>query len=161
MNKDKENKKNIVNNKYDQNFSIISNRFSYYYKQVFNVEIISIFVKNKFKIKNKRQKSENQMLKNSLEEKIFNNKYVYILIKDKNKLIFQYKIIKVHLNRQEYMENITKYNNFYEYFYNQIDTNISKYCQLKYMNKKNKKKLEEINLKNKKINNDYNNWLKK
>lgn len=161
MNKDKENKKNIVNNKYDQNFSIISNRFSYYYKQVFNIEIISIFVKNKFKIKNKKQKSENQMLKNSLEEKIFNNKYVYILIKDKNKLIFQYKIIKVHLNRQEYMENITKYNNFYEYFYNQIDTNISKYCQLKYMNKKNKKKLEEINLKNKKINNDYNNWLKK
>lgn len=161
MDKDKENKKNIVNNKYDQNFSIISNRFSYYYKQVFNVEIISIFVKNKFKIKNKRQKNENQMLKNSLEEKIFNNKYVYILIKDKNKLIFQYKIIKVHLNRQEYMENITKYNNFYEYFYNQIDTNISKYCQLKYMNKKNKKKLEEINLKNKKINNDYNNWLKK
>lgn len=161
MNKDKENKKNIVNNKYDQNFSIISNRFSYYYKQVFNVEIISIFVKNKFKIKNKRQKNENQMLKNSLEEKIFNNKHVYILIKDKNKLIFQYKIIKVHLNRQEYMENITKYNNFYEYFYNQIDTNISKYCQLKYMNKKNKKKLEEINLKNKKINNDYNNWLKK
>ena len=80
----------------DNNFGIISNKVAYYYNKVFNIEIMSLLYKKKI-----AAQINNIMKSKNFSDKLrgFNFEF-YILIKDNNKKILKYKLIK----------NMIKYN---------------------------------------------------
>lgn len=72
------------------NYMIISNRIKSYYKKMFDIEIVNLFYKrqkDKTICQNDKFKDYEKLTKSSL----FN---FYILIKDNNKKILKYKLLK-------------------------------------------------------------------
>ena len=142
----------------DNNFGIISNKIAYYYNKVFNIEIMSLLYKKKIAAQiNDMMKSKN------FSDKLrgFNFEF-YILIKDNNKKILKYKLIKNTFNASEYISNITYDRNsfnFIECLYYFVDKALREYCNKQYINKKNNEDINNILDKNNEINEDYQNWV--
>ena len=109
MKKDKENLiKKSQEQQRNENFSIVSNRIAYYYKEVFNVEIVSLLYK-------KEVAERIQKMRNVQPDKLRGMTFdFYILIKDNNR-IFKYKLIKVDFSISKYLEN--EWGNFIDIFY--------------------------------------------
>lgn len=142
----------------DNNFGIISNKVAYYYNKVFNIEIMSLLYKKKI-----AAQINNIMKSKNFSDKLrgFNFEF-YILIKDNNKKILKYKLIKNTFNASEYISNITYDRNsfnFIECLYCFVDKALCEYCNKQYINKKNNGDINNILDKNNEINEDYQNWL--
>lgn len=137
------------------NYMIISNRIKNYYKKMFNIEIINLFYKRK------KRKSENQMEQQEnylrlIQAETFD---FYILIKDNNKKIFKYRLLKATYDNSKYRENENKYLDFMEKLYVFVDESLGKYCKKRYINKLNSEDLNNLIRKNGEINEDYKNWI--
>ena len=142
----------------DNNFGIISNKIAYYYNKVFNIEIMSLLYKKKIATQiNDMMKSKN------FSDKLrgFNFEF-YILIKDNNKKILKYKLIKTKFNISEYIVNIEYDKNsfdFIECLYYFVDKKLCEYCNKIYMNRKSNKNISNILDRNNEINEDYQNRI--
>ena len=137
------------------NYMIISNRIKNYYKKMFNIEIINLFYKRK------KKKSANQMAQQEnylrlIQAETFD---FYILIKDNNKKIFKYKLLKAKYDNAKYRENKNENLDFMEKLYIFVDENLGNYCKKKYINKLNSEDLNNLIRKNGEINEDYKNWI--
>lgn len=139
----------------DLNFELISNRIAYYYKEVFNIEIINLFYKRNYK----KMNDKNISLSNYLEILRIEVFDFYILVKDNNKKIFKYKLIKSRYDNSKYRNGENKYVNFLEYLYFFVDESLCQYCQKYYLNKHNTKIINNILEKNNQINEDYQRWI--
>lgn len=142
----------------DNNFGIISNKIAYYYNKVFNIEIMSLLYKKKIAAQiNDIMKSKN------FSDKLRGlNFEFYILIKDNNKKILKYKLIKNTFNASKYISNIIYDRNsfnFIECLYYFVDEALCEYCNKQYINKKNNGDINNILDKNNEINEDYQNWI--
>lgn len=150
----KKNKKSSIQKSQEQQrnekFSIISNRIAYYYKEVFNVEIVSLLYK-------KEVAERIQKMRNVQPDKLRGATFdFYILIKDNNR-IFKYKLIKVDFNISKYVEN--EWCDFIDILYELVDDKIGAYCQHRYMNDKvSRDKIQKFLEKDREINDDYNRW---
>ncbi len=137
----------------NENFGIISNRIAYYYKEVFNVEIVSLLYKKKI-AENFKNTEKNKQI-NKLRGLVFD---FYILIKDNNKKIFKYKLIKCSSNASNYVSDKENFN-FVDNLYEFVDEKMSEYCNENYLKANAPRELAlEILEKDKKINEDYKNW---
>ena len=137
------------------NYMIISNRIKNYYKKMFNIEIINLFYKRK------KKKSANQMVQQEnylrlIQAETFD---FYILIKDNNKRIFKYKLLKAKYDNAKYRENKNENLDFMEKLYIFVDESLGNYCKKKYINKLNSEDLNNLISKNGEINEDYKNWI--
>ena len=137
------------------NYMIISNRIKNYYKKMFNIEIINLFYKRK------KKKSANQMVQQEnylrlIQAETFD---FYILIKDNNKKIFKYKLLKAKYDNAKYRENKNENLDFMEKLYIFVDESLGNYCKKKYINKLNSEDLNNLIRKNGEINEDYKNWI--
>lgn len=134
-NKGKEQLKEGLEFKNDnEKFNFEPNKLTYYYQKVFNIEIISFLrKKNKGNQELGVQYDQNIMQNNILRH---NNTAVYILIKDNNKKIFKYKLLKSYINVEEFLnENTeeTKQNvDFNKIFYYSVDKTLCNYCNKKH-----------------------------
>lgn len=137
------------------NYMIISNRIKNYYKKMFNIEIINLFYKRK------KKKSANQMVQQEnylrlIQAETFD---FYILIKDNNKKIFKYKLLKAKYDNAKYRENKNENLDFMEKLYIFVDESLGNYCKKKYINKLNSEDLNNLIRKDGEINEDYKNWI--
>lgn len=137
------------------NYMIISNRIKNYYKKMFNIEIINLFYKRK------KKKSANQMVQQEnylrlIQAETFD---FYILIKDNNKKIFKYKLLKAKYDNAKYKENKNENLDFMEKLYIFVDESLGNYCKKKYINKLNSEDLNNLIRENGEINEDYKNWI--
>ena len=137
------------------NYMIISNRIKNYYKKMFNIEIINLFYKRK------KKKSANQMMQQEnylrlIQAETFD---FYILIKDNNKKIFKYKLLKAKYDNAKYRENKSENLDFMEKLYIFVDESLGNYCKKKYINKLNSEDLNNLIRKDGEINEDYKNWI--
>ena len=137
------------------NYMIISNRIKNYYKKMFNIEIINLFYKRK------KKKSANQMVQQEnylrlIQAETFD---FYVLIKDNNKKIFKYKLLKAKYDNAKYRENKNENLDFMEKLYIFVDESLGNYCKKKYINKLNSEDLNNLIRKNGEINEDYKNWI--
>ena len=137
------------------NYMIISNRIKNYYKKMFNIEIINLFYKRK------KKKSANQMVQQEnylrlIQAETFD---FYILIKDNNKNIFKYKLLKAKYDNAKYRENKSENLDFMEKLYIFVDESLGNYCKKKYINKLNSEDLNNLIRKDGEINEDYKNWI--
>lgn len=137
------------------NYMIISNRIKNYYKKMFNIEIINLFYKRK------KGKSANQMVQQEnylrlIQAETFD---FYILIKDNNKRIFKYKLLKAKYDNAKYRENKNENLDFMEKLYIFVDESLGNYCKKKYINKLNSEDLNNLIRKDGEINEDYKNWI--
>lgn len=137
------------------NYMIISNRIKNYYKKMFNIETINLFYKRK------KGKSANQMVQQEnylrlIQAETFD---FYILIKDNNKRIFKYKLLKAKYDNAKYKENKNENLDFMEKLYIFVDESLGNYCKKKYINKLNSEDLNNLIRKNGEINEDYKNWI--
>lgn len=152
-NKNKKNNKRTQEQERNEKFSIISNRIAYYYKEVFNIEIVSLLYKKKI-AENFKKTEKNEQI-NRLRGLVFD---FYILIKDNNKKIFKYKLIKCSSNASNYVSNKENFN-FVDNLYEFVDEKMSEYCNENYLKANAPRELVlEILEKDKKINEDYKNW---
>lgn len=137
------------------NYMIISNRIKNYYKKMFNIEIINLFYKRKNK------KSANQMVQQESYLRLIQAETFdfYILIKDNNKRIFKYKLLKAKYDNAKYRENKNENLDFMEKLYIFVDESLGNYCKKKYINKLNSEDLNNLIRKNGEINEDYKNWI--
>lgn len=123
-----------------------------YYSEVFNVEMINIFIKE-----TKKSKKNSAILSiqndKSLEETFgeLQDYQMIIWIKDTNKIIFKNKILKFDFKSNKTKEWI-KYHVDNNDFVDLIDFQVSQYCQ-KYMKKD--KDFNEIKIKNNDFQNKY------
>lgn len=139
----------------NQDFGIISNRIAYYYKNIFNVEIVSLLYRKKNSERVKRvMQNADYLDKLRGEEFDFN-----VLIKDNNKSCFKYKLIKCNFVASEYIANNEKFD-LLEALYYFVDKNLSDYCQKRYLNKATRSKMQEILEKDRELNEEYKNWAK-
>ncbi len=138
-----------------QNFGIISNRIAYYYKNIFNIEIVSLLYKKKNSEKIKKIMQNASYLDKLRGEEFYFN----VLIKDNNKKCFKYKLIKCKFVASEYIADNEKFDLF-EALYYFVDKNLSNYCQKRYLNKATKSKMQEILEKDREINEEYKNWTR-
>ena len=137
------------------NYMIISNRIKNYYKKMFNIEIINLFYKRK------KEKSANQMVQQEnylrlIQAETFD---FYVLIKDNNKRIFKYKLLKAKYDNAKYRENKNENLDFMEKLYIFVDESLGNYCKKKYINKLNSEDLNNLIRKDGEINEDYKNWI--
>ena len=137
------------------NYMIISNRIKNYYKKMFNIEIINLFYKRK------KKKSANQMVQQEnylrlIQAETFD---FYVLIKDNNKKIFKYKLLKAKYDNAKYRENKNENLDFMEKLYIFVDESLGNYCKKKYINKLNSEDLNNLIRKDGEINEDYKNWI--
>ena len=137
------------------NYMIISNRIKNYYKKMFNIETINLFYKRK------KKKSANQMVQQEnylrlIQAETFD---FYILIKDNNKKIFKYKLLKAKYDNAKYRENKNENLDFMEKLYIFVDESLGNYCKKKYINKLNSEDLNNLIRKDGEINEDYKNWI--
>lgn len=130
-----------------------SNKLIYYYKEVFNIEIM-FFLKKKNK---QYQDLEVQLVQNIKNKHPLNNKneQFYILIKDNNRKIFKYKLIKSKLEWDDFInENIAKEVDLNELFNFSVDKALCNYCEKhKYIN------TDEILIKDREINEKYQQYI--
>ena len=82
----------------DINFELASNRIAFYYKKVFNIEILNLFYKRNLK----KTSDKNVKLSNYIEVLPIEVFDFYILIKDNNKKIFKYKLLKATYDGRKY-----------------------------------------------------------
>ena len=129
--KEENRKDNEINQeqKRNENFAMVSNRIAYYYKEVFNIEIISLFYKKK--TEEKLRKIQNKGI-DKLRGLVFD---FYVLIKDNNLKAFKYKIIKCSSNASFFIANRENFS-FIDNLYNYVDDELVNYCNKKYMNDK-------------------------
>ena len=137
------------------NYMIISNRIKNYYKKMFNIEIINLFYKRK-KRKSTSQMEQQENYLRLIQAETFD---FYILIKDNNKKIFKYRLLKATYDNSKYRENENKYLDFMEKLYVFVDESLGKYCKKRYINKLNNEDLNNLIRKNGEINEDYKNWI--
>lgn len=138
--------------KRNENFAMVSNRIAYYYKEVFNIEIISLFYKKK--TEEKLRKIQNKGI-DKLRGLVFD---FYVLIKDNNLKIFKYKIIKCSSNASYFIANRENFS-FIDNLYNYVDDELVNYCNKKYMNDKTpREKIMQFQQKSEEVNEDYKNW---
>lgn len=138
----------------NEKFELASNRITYYYEKVFDVKIITLLYKeNKNKPDKKLISNDNFLDKINEEEFDF-----YILIKDYNKRIFKYRMIKAHYDNKKYKDEQYKNIGFLEKMYFFVDEYLCEYCKKHYINNKNNKNLDEIIDKNNKLNDEYQKW---
>lgn len=137
------------------NYMIISNRIKNYYKKMFNIEIINLFYKRK------KKKSANQMVQQESYLRLIQAETFdfYILIKDNNKRIFKYKLLKAKYDNAKYRENKNENLDFMEKLYIFVDESLGNYCKKKYINKLNSEDLNNLIRKDGEINEDYKNWI--
>ena len=137
------------------NYMIISNRIKNYYKKMFNIEIINLFYKRK------KKKSANQMVQQESYLRLIQAETFdfYILIKDNNKKIFKYKLLKAKYDNAKYRENKNENLDFMEKLYIFVDESLGNYCKKKYINKLNSEDLNNLIRENGEINEDYKNWI--
>lgn len=143
-------------NERDMNFLLVQNRIAYYFKEVFNVEIINLFYKKNM---NKVVDKGLGGLENYLETSQSLEFDFYILIKDNNKKIFKYKLIKSRCGSRKFKVGENKYIGFMENLYFFVDESLCKYCRKHYMDKHESERLNDILLKNNEINCDYEKWI--
>lgn len=137
------------------NYMIISNRIKNYYKKMFNIEIINLFYKRKKK-KNANQMVQQENYLRLIQAETFD---FYILIKDNNKKIFKYKLLKAKYDNAKYKENKNENLDFMEKLYIFVDESLGNYCKKKYINKLNSEDLNNLIRKDGEINEDYKNWI--
>lgn len=141
--------------KQDINFELVSNRIAFYYKEVFNIEILNLFYKRNLK----KMSDKNIKLSNYLEVLPLEVFDFYILIKDNNKKVFKYKLLKATYDGKKYRDKENRYVSFLEYLYFFVDEYLCRYCQKHYLGKHNTKQINMILEKDKKVNNDYHEWI--
>lgn len=141
-------------------YSIVSNRIKLYYEKVFNIEIIGLFYKNKMK------KSDSKCFNKKNSKNLDNFKMLqamafdfHILIKDNNRKIFKYKLLKATYNGAKYREMQNKYLDLLEKIYLFVDETLLGYCQKKYLSKISNEKINDIIVRDKYINEDYKKWI--
>lgn len=139
----------------DQNFELVSNRINYYYKKVFNIEIINLFYRRNLK----KMTAQNISLSNYLDAMRTEVFEFYILIKDNNKKIFKYRLLKSRYDGSKYKDGENRYVSFLEYLYFFVDESLCQYCQKYYLGKYKPNQINDIIEKNNKINNDYHTWI--
>ena len=83
----------------------------------------------------------------------------YVLIKDNNKRIFKYKLLKAKYDNAKYRENKNENLDFMEKLYIFVDESLGNYCKKKYINKLNSEDLNNLIRENGEINEDYKNWI--
>ena len=137
------------------NYMIISNRIKNYYKKMFNIETINLFYKRKKK-KSANQKVQQENYLRLIQAETFD---FYILIKDNNKKIFKYKLLKAKYDNAKYRENKNENLDFMEKLYIFVDESLGNYCKKKYINKLNSEDLNNLIRKDGEINEDYKNWI--
>lgn len=126
-----------------------------YYKEVFNIEIKDVFYKRDLdKVCDKAIKSKNYL--STLKVLSFP---LLIIIKDNNKKIFKYKILKGNYNSTDFRENNNMCLSHSQKIYCFVDKIVSEYCQNQYLNKMSAEYVTKIIEKNDKINYDYQNWI--
>lgn len=138
----------------EDKFGVIPNKIAYYYSKVFNIKIISLFCKE-----NKKTKKIENLLNNFEEKQYFN---FYILIKDNNKKILKYKLIKCNADILKYRNDLSlgdKTIDLLECLYYFVDKELCDYCKKRYVDNKNNEDIKEILRKNEEINLDYHNWI--
>lgn len=140
----------------NQNFGIISNRIAYYYKNIFNIEIVSLLYKKKNSEKIRRIMQNAEHL-DKLRGEEFNFK---VLIKDNNKSYFKYKLIKCKFVASEYIANNENFD-LLEALYYFVDKSLGNYCQKHYLNKITRDRLQGVLDKDREINEEYQNWSRK
>lgn len=151
--KNKKNNERTQEQERNEKFSIISNRIAYYYKEVFNIEIISLFYKKEI-AENFRYNTNDYEL-DKLRELVF---VFYVLIKDCNKKIFKYKLIKCCSNASNYLANKEDFH-FVDSLYEFVDKGLGEYCKEKYMNDNiPRERILKFLKKDKEINEDYKKW---
>lgn len=141
----------------NEKFALASNRIAYYYEKVFNVEIITLFYK-----RNKNKSSKKLVSNDNFLDKIKEEEFdFYILVKDYNKKIFRYRMIKAHYDNKKYKDeqNI----DFLDKIYFFVDEYLCKYCRKYYTNSKHNKihneELNDIIYKNNELNSEYQKWI--
>ena len=139
--------KNITTKLQKVDFDSEISKISYYYKYVFNIDVINLY-KKQSKNTTEYQKIDNQ-----------NENYDYfVLIKDNNYNIFKHKRLEITETYEiEDMINgkfITNTNDFAEL----LDQTLFEYCEKMYFNDKNS---EIIKKRNEKINKAYAKWIDK
>lgn len=134
----------------------VPNRIRYYYKEIFNIEVLGFFTKKKDSIKNTYNNAEMFELdaKSNLEKFKF-----LILIKDNNKKIFKTKVLEAEMIKETQKNEISP-NVFESKFYEIVDKRLATYCKkyLKDKTKKDKQKFNDIIIKNNQIDNEYQEW---
>ena len=141
--------------KRSENFGIIPNKIAYYYKEVFNIEIVGLLYK-----KNLNRKINKEIKNNNCLEIVGISTFdFFILIKDNNKKIFKYKLLKTTYDNSEFREKENQHAGFFEKIYFFVDRKLCKYCKDKYFDKLDGKEINNIIEKNNKINEDYKRWL--
>lgn len=143
--------------KQDENFKLVSNRIAFYYKEVFNIEILNLFYKKNLK----EVTDKNIKLPNYLEALKVEAFDFYILIRDNNKKFFKYRVLKALYDNKKYRDEGNRYVSFLENLYFFVDECLCQYCQKHYLNKHNTKQINMILEKDKEINNNYHNWIMK
>lgn len=141
----------------DINFELASNRIALYYKEVFNIEILNLFYKRNLK----KTSDKNVKLSNYIEVLPIEVFDFYILIKDNNKKIFKYKLLKATYDGRKYRDKENRYIGFLENLYFFVDEYLCKYCRKHYLGKHNTKQINMILEKDKEVNDDYHNWIVK
>lgn len=131
-------------------------RLSYYYKYVFNIEILNVFRRKKSQGSTK-QNNENAKKEFGVGFDDQSDFDFLILIRDNNKTFFKRHILKGHYNESKfYIDQIAGENNndFITKLYYFVDIALCKYCKKRYIDKN----FDEIVAKDEKIRNFiYNN----
>lgn len=135
-------------------FPNAASRISYYYEKLFNVKIVGLFYKNNLNQELKKYISEC----NYLEVNKFGNFLFFVLIKDYNKKIIKYRLLKCHYNSEEIPEKI-KNMSFLDIIYFFVDKELGEYCRKKYIKNYNDNEISKLIIENQKINNVYNDWI--
>lgn len=127
------------------------NRLAYYYNQVFDIQIITAMTDN---LKLYKDMLNNM---NKIENLSKNQRKFYIIIRDNNKKIFKYKMIKCYIDWENFIKDNERKENidFDDLIYYSIDNTLCNYC-LKHKYLTTEKTLK----KNQKINQEYQDFLK-
>lgn len=127
------------------------NRLAYYYNEVFDIQIITAITNNSESYENIIYDFDKMKNLNKDQRKF------YILIRDNNKKIFKYKMLKCYIDWEGFAkDNVGKENaGFDDVVYYSIDNKLCEYCEKhKYLT------VEKSLEKSQKVNNEYHDFLK-
>jgi broad-specificity NMP kinase len=148
-----DNKNYYLTEKQEMSFPNVASRISYYYEEMFKINIMGLFYKKNLDKDLKKLISDCNYLK-IMEYGEFD---FYVLIKDNNKKFIKYRLLKCTYNSDKIKENL-KEMSFLDMIYFFVDEKIGDYCNEKYIKKYNNKQINDLILKNQEINNNYCNW---
>lgn len=140
----------------DATMLYVPNRIRYYYKEIFNIEVLGFFIKKKGNIKNTYNNTK--MFEIDVKSNLEKFKFL-ILIKDNNKKIFKTKVLKAEMIKETRKTEISP-SVFESKFYEIVDKRLATYCKkyLKDKTKKDKQKFNDIIIKNNQLDNEYQEW---